>query len=325
MSRRARRRNQDGDLERRTERAHRLVQLGELSSARQALEGSDLAPGNRNTLEALQARPGLPRDPLPDDIVGHMPASAFELNEARFCQNLRSSRRGAASGPSGLTNEHLRPLLENVGAMHLFFRLGDQFARAAVPGPIIDALRLGRMTALQKPNGGIRGIVAGDTIRRLVSRTQWPSKWVVQWRRQKLPTSTHYRPVPDASAFLTLSRRCVKRTPETTLVSFDGVSAFDSISREAMLRGLLGVTDGEKALPFVRLFYGRPSQYLWEDDSGNVHTIQQGRREGARGRSHAPLVLPWAAPSTRRGREGVIAHREALRLSGRCVCGHIAR
>ena len=108
MSRRARRRNQDGDLERRTERAHRLVQLGELSSARQALEGSDLAPGNRNTLEALQARPGLPRDPLPDDIVGHMPARAFELNEARFGQNLRSSRRGAASGPSGLIAETQR-------------------------------------------------------------------------------------------------------------------------------------------------------------------------------------------------------------------------
>ena len=166
----ARRRNQDGDSERRTERAHRLVQLGELSSARQALEGSDLAPGNRNTLEALQASPGLPREPLPDDIVGHVPARASELEEARFGQNLRSSRRRAASGPSGLTNEHLRPLLENVGALHLFFRLGDQLARATVPGPIIDALRLGRMTALQKPNGGIRGIVAGDTIRRLVSR-----------------------------------------------------------------------------------------------------------------------------------------------------------
>ena len=47
VSRRARRRNQDGDFERRTERAHRLAQLGELSSARQALEGSDLGIGTR--------------------------------------------------------------------------------------------------------------------------------------------------------------------------------------------------------------------------------------------------------------------------------------
>ena len=86
MCRRARRRQRDGDLERRTERAHRLVQLGELSAARQALEGSDLAPGNRTTLQALQARPAQPRDPLPEDLVGHMPARAFELEEARFGQ-----------------------------------------------------------------------------------------------------------------------------------------------------------------------------------------------------------------------------------------------
>ena len=46
--------------------------------------------------------------------------------------------------------------------MHLFSRLGDQLAPAAVPGPIIDALRLGKMTTLQKPNSSIRGIVAGD-------------------------------------------------------------------------------------------------------------------------------------------------------------------
>ena len=30
------------------------------------------------------------------------------------------------------------------------------------------------------------------------------------------------------------------------------------------------------ALPFVRMFYGRPSEYLWEDDSGTVHRIPQG-------------------------------------------------
>ena len=35
--------------------------------------------------------------------------------------------------------------------MHLFCRPGDQLARAVVPEPTIDALRLGRMTALQNP------------------------------------------------------------------------------------------------------------------------------------------------------------------------------
>ena len=33
------------------------------------------------------------------------------------------------------------------------------------------ALRLGRITALQKPDKGVRGIVVGEFIRRLVART----------------------------------------------------------------------------------------------------------------------------------------------------------
>ena len=44
--------------------------------------------------------------------------------------------------------------------------------------------------------------------------------------------------------------------PEATIVSIDGVSAFDLISRGAMMEGLRQVNDA--ALPFVRMFYGRP-------------------------------------------------------------------
>ena len=38
----------------RADRALHLVQLGEFSSARQALEGAEIAPGDRNTLAAFQ-------------------------------------------------------------------------------------------------------------------------------------------------------------------------------------------------------------------------------------------------------------------------------
>ena len=132
-----------------------LAQLGELSSARQALEGAELAAGNLETLEALRRRPAQFRDPLPDSIVHHAPASEFELDEARFGRNLRSARRGAAAGPSGMTSEHLRPLLASPPTLHWFFRLGEQLVTARVPNLVIEAVRMGRMTALKKPAGGI--------------------------------------------------------------------------------------------------------------------------------------------------------------------------
>ena len=68
--------------------------------------------------------------------------------------------------------------------------------------------------------------------------------------------------------------------PEATVTSIDGFCAYDLISREAMLRGLTRVDGGGAALPFVRMFYGSPSEYLWEDEVGIVHRIPQG--EGSR-------------------------------------------
>ena len=44
-------------------------------------------------------------------------------------------------------------------------------ARAEIPPNIVSAIRLGRLTALQKPTGGVRGIVAGEMLRRIVART----------------------------------------------------------------------------------------------------------------------------------------------------------
>ena len=51
---------------------------------------------------------------------------------------------------------------------------------------------------------------------------------------------------------------------------------FDLVSRNAMLQGLMGMDGGDRILPFVRMFYGEPSTFLWEDDLGGVHHILQG-------------------------------------------------
>ena len=86
------RQNQVDSVERRAERA----QLGELSSARQALEGSCVAPGNLVTNPSR--RPVRPRDPLLDSVVEPRATSTFALDAERFLSNLRCSKKGAAGG-----------------------------------------------------------------------------------------------------------------------------------------------------------------------------------------------------------------------------------
>ena len=149
------------------------MQVGELSAGRQALEGAALAPGTEETLRELRdpARSGRARDPLPRALLEHVPDRPLTLNEQKFAQVLRSSRRGAAAGPSGMTADHLRIILDSLNDTHLLFSMGEQKARANLPDAIVSAIRLGRMTALQQPAGGVRGIVAGDILRRTVGRT----------------------------------------------------------------------------------------------------------------------------------------------------------
>ena len=54
-------------------------------------------------------------------------------------------------------------------------------------------------------------------------------------------------------------------------MSIDGISAYDTMSRKAMLEGLERVPGGSAVLPIVRLVYSSPSTYLWEDDEGVTH------------------------------------------------------
>ena len=64
--------------------------------------------------------------------------------------------------------------------------------------------------------------------------------------------------------------------PDTTITSIDGVGACDLISRNAMFEGLLQMDGGDQIIPFVRMFFGGPSTYLWEDEMGTTQYIPQG-------------------------------------------------
>ena len=94
-SRRRLREPQD-DLDRRAPALH-LVHFGEVSSARQALEGASAAPGTLRTLAAVtdpSRRPPQARAYLDDIAMETHPVIPFDLTHAKFLQNLRTSRRG---------------------------------------------------------------------------------------------------------------------------------------------------------------------------------------------------------------------------------------
>ena len=92
-----------------------------------------------------------------------------------------------------------------------------------------------------------------------------------------------------------------EQNPQANVICIDGLSAFDQLSRAAMLDGLLNVANCGAVLPFVRMFYGGPSSYLWEDSAGTVHTIRQG--EGGE-QGDALMPLSFCTGATQRFRRG---------------------
>ena len=112
--------------------------------------------------------------------------------------------------------------------------MAESLARAEVPDAVTQTIRMGRMTALRKPSGGVRGIVAGDIISRLVARTM----------AQQLGPQVEAATSPFQCALSTRAgSECVAHVlqglceldDQCTVTSTDGISAYDLVSRAAML------------------------------------------------------------------------------------------
>ena len=125
------------------------------------------------------------------------------------------------------------------------------------------SLRMGRMIALKKRSGGI----VGEILRRLVSGTMAQSLGSAL----KTATAPHQCALTTRSGCESIAHALQGLTDldlEATVMSVDGVGAFDLISRASMMSTLCP--------PFVLQFYGQPSSYIWEDEMGEVHDIVQG-------------------------------------------------
>ena len=188
--------------------------------------------------------------------------------------NLRRVRKGAAAGPRGYTAEFCRLALDDESTRSSFVRAGSALAQARLPPCMAAAFGLGRMVALQKPNGRVRGIVVGDFLRRLVARSlaqSFATRFLDACQPFQFALSTRAGTEAVAHALLVAT----ESRPDATILSVDHVGAFDTISRQAMLQALSSTPGANVCLPFVRQFYSDPSRFVWHDADGQAHLISQ--------------------------------------------------
>ena len=229
-------------------------------------------------------------------MLGPPHPSPLALDSAKLRANLQGARRGAAAGPSSATAEHLRVLLDDEDCCDLLVAAAHRLAQADVPDAVAAGLRLGRMVALLKPSGGIRALVMGDVFRRLVSRTL-AQQFSTPLQEACAPYQYALSTRAGAEALARALRVATDSSTSTTVVSVDGVGAYDHISRRCMFDGLFASPALAPLIPLVRLFYGGDSEYLFYDASGAAHSVLQSEG-GEQGTLSCPAYSLYA--STRR-------------------------
>ena len=159
-------------MEQKGRAADQRVRMGEVSRARQCLTGAAVAPGNDTTFQDMQRkRQQIPVVPLPQEVLNFQPQVPVQFDRKTFLASLKSAPRGSSPGPGGWTYEYLKGLLDDTDTFEWLLSACNSLSQAKVPRKIAEVLMSARMTALTKPNGGVRGIAIGGSLRHLVART----------------------------------------------------------------------------------------------------------------------------------------------------------
>jgi len=204
--------------------------------------------------------------------------AATPLNLSLLYSNLRSAKRGVSGGLAGTKAEHLKPLLETQQSMDALGAAATKIAHGNIPPRIAEAMAMGQMTALEKPNAArrdVRGIACGDLFRRLVGRTLAQQHGpAINRACAPYQFALNTRAGTDAAAHFL--RAATDLRQDATIIALDGIGAYDHVLRAEIFRGLLEDPELSPLLPYARTFYGRSSKYVWYGDDGRAHLVEQG-------------------------------------------------
>ena len=147
---------------------------------------------------------------------------------------------------------------------------------------------LATMTALRNKDGGVRGIATGSSLRRLVAKTlarQFGR--IVEQECAPFQFALSTRAGTDCVGHAI--RAMTDLNSRATVLSVDGIGAYDHVLRSSMLGKLLEVPL-RALIPFVRTAYAQPTSYEWEDQHGSRHQIWQ-HEGGEQGDPSLPLLF----------------------------------
>ena len=146
-----------------------------------------------------------------------------------------------------------------------------------------------RLTALAKPDGGGRRIATGTSVRRLAARTL-AKQFTKVFEAEIAPFQDALSTRAGTDCVGHMLRAATAGDLRLTILSVDGIGAYDHVLRASMLGRLRKMPGAREILPFVRLSYAQPSDFWWLDEDGIQRTIHQAEG-GEQGDPLMPLLF----------------------------------
>ena len=191
---------------------------------------------------------------------------------------LQTFPAGSSGGPDGVTPQHLKDLLNDKTNDKLASNLRDMVnlqLAGAFPNEVNEILNGGRLTALQKKDGGIRPIAVGYTWRRLAAKCA--NHHVIE-RASKLlaPLQLGVGIPGGAEAAVHATRRFIDGMPkDSVIVKLDFSNAFNTLRRDTMLEAV--AKDLPEIYAFAHANYSDATQLKFSE---HVVLSEEGPQQG---------------------------------------------
>ena len=155
-------------------------------------------------------------------------SSTFIRLLSNFTKCLKESPSGTAPGPGGCTNEFLQVCLDDDESLQLLYLAAQDLASGKAP-PEASVFMLANMTVLSRKDGGVRGIATGTSLRRLVAKSLAKAVWH-RSGESLLPIPVRVVNTEDCVGHAV--RLATDLDPPTTVLSIDGVGAYDHVLQD---------------------------------------------------------------------------------------------
>ena len=241
----------------------------EYSRAAALLASPGLAPLSQDTADSLQTLLQ-PRACVPLVPPARRGQTRPPFEATLFRQILRRTPKGSGAAVGGGRWEHWRVVLASPAALDALYEVACRVASGDVPECAAEVLAVSKLTALNKPGGGVRPIAAPSLLRRLAGRAlcgTWKKEVAAALGRHQFAVG-----VPaGAESLAHTARTLTEADADLVLLALDAQNAFCSADRNECLREL--ERNAPEFIACADMFSRRTSQYFFWDARGHCHRL----------------------------------------------------